>query len=111
MNKSARWIWKKSEDKENTWLDFIKKFSLKSVPKKAVARIAADSKYRLYINGAVAVFEGGLKRGPSEKGTYYDEVEISRYLREGENTFAVLVEYFGKSGPRTASRNMNPSAG
>lgn len=98
MNTGAKWIWKKSEDRENTWLDFIKKFSLKSVPEKAVARIAADSKYRLYINGEVAVIEGGLKRGPSEKGTYYDEAEISRYLREGENTFAVLVEYFGKSG-------------
>ena len=71
MNKGAKWIWKKSEDK-NTWLDFIKKFSLNSVPEKAYARIAADSKYRLYINGAVAVLEGGLKRGPSEKGTYYD---------------------------------------
>ena len=54
MNKGAKWIWKESKDK-NTWLDFIKKFSLKDVPEKAVARIAADSKYRLYINGAVAV--------------------------------------------------------
>ena len=98
MHTGAKWIWKKSEDKENTWLNFVKTFTMEGAPEKAYARIAADSKYRLYINGVIAVLEGGLKRGPSKNGTYYDEVEITQYLHAGENTFAVLVEYFGKSG-------------
>lgn len=98
MHTGAKWIWKKSEDKENTWLNFVKTFTMEGSPEKAYARIAADSKYRLYINGVIAVLEGGLKRGPSKNGTYYDEVEITQYLHAGENTFAVLVEYFGKSG-------------
>ena len=98
MHGGTKWIWKKNESTANTWLNFIKKFTVEEVPETAYACIAVDSKYRLYINGVLAVPEGGLKRGPSKNGTYYDEVEISGYLKKGENTLAILAEYFGKSG-------------
>ena len=98
MNVNAKWIWKSGENSENTWMNFIKTFELGSVPETAVARIAAESKYWLYINGTLAVFEGGLKRGPSKNSTYYDEIDIAKYLKKGENTVAILVEYFGKNG-------------
>lgn len=52
----------------------------------------------MWINGRLVVFEGGLKRGPSPYDTYYDPVEIAPYLQNGENTIAVLVWHFGKSG-------------
>lgn len=98
MDSNTKWIWKNGESSENTWLNFVKKFDLTSVPQTAPAQIAVDSKYWLYINGVLAVFEGGIKRGPTRNSTYYDEVDIAKYLKEGENTIAVLVWYFGKSG-------------
>lgn len=98
MHTTTKWIWKNGENTENTWMCFVKKINLASAPKTVMAKIAADSKYWLYINGKCAVFEGGLKRGPSKHETYYDEVDISKYLKVGENTIAVLVWYFGKNG-------------
>lgn len=98
MSSSAKWIWKNGENDANTWMNFVKKFHLTAVPQSAAAKIAVDSKYWLYINGVQAVFEGGVKRGPTRNSTYYDELDISEYLKEGENTIAVLVWYFGKSG-------------
>ncbi len=98
MNTSAKWIWKNGETDENTWMCFVKKFDLGRRPSRAEVKIAADSKYWLYVNGKLAVFEGGVKRGPSRSGIYYDEPDIKEYFREGENTVAVLVWFFGKSG-------------
>ena len=95
---SAKQIWKNGENNENTWMCLVKQTVLDTVPESVVAKIAVDSKYWLYINGETAVFDGGIKRGPSKNGTYYEEVEIGKHLRNGENTIAVLVWYFGKSG-------------
>ncbi|MEG1729496.1 MAG: alpha-L-rhamnosidase C-terminal domain-containing protein [Bacteroidaceae bacterium] len=82
----------------NSWYLFRKTFKLKNVDKEVLARIAVDSKYWLYINGSLVVFEGGLKRTASEHGTYYDCVDIAPYLREGDNVIGVLVWYFGRTG-------------
>lgn len=87
----------------NTWIAYRKTLSIDSVPETLYARIAADSKYWLWINGELAVFEGGLKRGPMPSGTYYDVVDIASYLTTGENTIAIMVCYFGKNGFSHAS--------
>ncbi|MBQ5663818.1 MAG: alpha-L-rhamnosidase N-terminal domain-containing protein [Bacteroidaceae bacterium] len=83
---------------ENTWQIFRKKIVLDKKPDKAQARIAADSKYWLWINGNLAVFEGSLKRGPAPGDHYCDIVDISKYLKKGENCIAVLTWFFGKGG-------------
>ncbi len=98
MTEAAKQIWINGENGENTWICFRRKIKLDKAPKSANVKIAVDSKYRLYINGSTVVFEGGLKRGPSKHETYYDELDITRYLKRGENTIAVLVRYFGKNG-------------
>lgn len=87
-----------SQSLPNQWLCYRKVTEVQSVPQKAIARIAADSKYWLWINGRQVVFEGGLKRGPAPGETYYDEVDIAPFLQKGENTIAALVWYFGKNG-------------
>ncbi len=95
----ARWInTERCQSSPNTWLAYRKTVSLDDVPSALTAHIAADSKYWLWINGDLVVFEGGLKRGPSPADTYYDSVEIAPYLTKGENTIAVLVWHFGKNG-------------
>ena len=87
-----------SQNESNTWIDFRKDIDLATVPSRVTAKIACDSKYWLWINGEMAVFEGQLKRGPTPNDTYYDEVDIAPYLKEGQNTIAVLLWYFGKDG-------------
>ena len=82
----------------NTWIAFRKVQALDSVPASVVAKIGADTKYWLWINGEPVVFEGGLKRGPSPGSGYYDEIEIAPYLKKGDNTIAVLLWHFGKNG-------------
>ena len=95
---AAKWIWQDDDGPANTWMCFRKTFTLASLPTSLVATIAVDSKYWLWINGRLAVFEGGLKRGPTPDDGYYDEVEIRDFLVAGDNTVALLVWYWGKSG-------------
>jgi len=93
----ARWIGPDSKE-PNSWICFRKELDINEKPENAIAKIACDSKYWLWINGEMAVFEGQLKRGPTPEDTYYDSVDISSFLKEGENTIAILVWYFGKHG-------------
>jgi alpha-L-rhamnosidase len=96
--KQADWIWQKVDGPANTWMAFRKEIKLDRQPKTALAKIAVDSKYWLWINGEMAVFEGGLKRGPNRQDTYCDEVDLAGYLKKGNNTIAVLVWFWGKGG-------------
>ncbi|MBQ9474878.1 MAG: glycoside hydrolase [Bacteroidales bacterium] len=80
------------------WIAYREDVQVGAIPSQVIARIAADSKYWLWINGEMAVFEGGLKRGPAPNASYVDEVDISPYLQTGKNRIAVLQCYFGKSG-------------
>lgn len=97
----AQWITATSvssgndEDHPNTWMSFIKTFNLDKKPAEAIARIGADSKYWLKVNNKTVVFEGSLKRGPEPGAGYYDEIDLAKHLKKGENTIEVLVWYFG----------------
>jgi hypothetical protein len=82
----------------NQWACYRRTVELRSAPTQALARIAVDSKYWLWINGELVVFEGQLKRGPTPNDTYYDQVDLAPHLRRGKNTFALLLWYFGKHG-------------
>lgn len=61
-------------------------------------RIAVDSKYWLWVNGELVVFEGGLKRGPNPNSSYVDVFDHVKGLVKGKNKLDVLVWYFGKDG-------------
>ena len=91
----ANWIWDKENlTEENTWMCFNKKVTLENGLEELIAHISADSKYWLYINGETVVFDGSVKRGPSENSCYYDSIDIAPYLQEGENTVCALVWYW-----------------
>ncbi|MDX2758440.1 alpha-L-rhamnosidase-related protein [Streptomyces europaeiscabiei] len=94
---TAKWIWAPTST-ANQWVAFRRSFTLGSAPSKAVTQIAADSKYWLWVNGTLVVFDGQLKRGPNPTDTYYDEIDLAPYLTSGSNTVALLVWYFGKQG-------------
>lgn len=94
----GQWIAPSVIDSPNVWMAFRKDVELDNAPTKAVAEIAADSKYWLWINGDIVVREGGLKRGPDPRNTYYDEIDLGGHLKKGKNEIAILVWYFGKEG-------------
>ena len=95
----AKWISRSyAAGTGNTWIAFQKKVDIQSVPAELPAKIAADSKYWLWINGKMAVFEGGLKRGPAPGDGYYDIVDIAPYLQPGENCISILLWYLGRNG-------------
>ena len=83
-------------DEPNQWIAFRRDVTLDAAPASALARIAVDSKYWLWVNGQLVVFEGGLKRGPTPTDSYFDQVELAPYLLKGENQIALLLLYFGK---------------
>jgi Alpha-L-rhamnosidase N-terminal domain./Bacterial alpha-L-rhamnosidase. len=95
----ASWISiKKDLQKGNQWICFRKEINIKEKNSSIPMHIAVDSKYWLWVNGKLVVFEGELKRGPNPNDTYYDTIELSSYLHKGNNTIAVLVWYWGKNG-------------
>ncbi|NLT04569.1 MAG: glycoside hydrolase [Bacteroidales bacterium] len=93
----AQWIWQEADGPKDTWLCLRKTVQLETKPEKALARIAADSKYWLWINGEMVVFEGQLRRDRQEE-TYYDVVDLAPYLKKGSNTLAALVWFWDKEG-------------
>ncbi len=100
----AKWIWLDEEkSSKNVWLCFNKTINIAESVNELKAKIAAENKYWLYINGNCVVREGGLKRGPTPTGCYYDEVDISEFLVPGENLISVLVWYWGNEASYSSS--------
>ncbi|RZL16836.1 MAG: glycoside hydrolase [Pedobacter sp.] len=98
-SREVQWIVPSTASNEaNSWLAYRKVVHLSEKPAQIITKIAADSKYWLWINEKLVVFEGSLKRGPDPENTYYDEIDLAPYVHKGKNTVAVLVWYFGKEG-------------
>jgi len=105
---NAQWIWQQEDGPSNTWMSFRKTINLDEVPQQAEAHIAVDSKFWLWINGEMVLFEGGLSRGPRPAGewirrnditpanSWSQTVDIQPYLKKGENTIAILTWYWGR---------------
>lgn len=92
----APWLWVSHSRQANQWAAF--RAHLYAHGGAAMATVAADTKYYLYVNGQLAVFEGGLNRGPVPGGAYGDRIDLSPYLKQGENVIAALVWYWGNGG-------------
>ncbi len=105
---NAQWIWQQADGPSNTWMSFRKTVKLDEVPAKVEALIAVDSKFWLWINGEMVLFEGGLARGPRPVGewdrkngitpsnSWFEKLDIKPYLKKGENTIAILTWYWGR---------------
>jgi hypothetical protein len=73
---------------------FRKRFILESVPERVPARITADSRYLLYVNGR-EVNRGPVRSQP--RRLQYDLLDLAPFLQAGENVIAVLVKYYGST--------------
>ena len=79
------------EQYQNRHILFRKKFHLADT-KNAMLKITADDYYKLYINGQF-VTQGPAAGYPN--AYYYNELDVSKYLQKGKNTFAVHTYYQG----------------
>ncbi len=89
----ARWIWYPMERcLANTIILFRKTINLSTVPVKASGYILADSRYKLTIN------EKRIQWGPAPCDPRWleaDPLDLSGYLKTGENVIACTVLYYG----------------
>lgn len=88
---------------ENALYAFRKTFTLDAtVP--AEMEISAEARYKLYVNGKF--FSHGPCKAPRGK-MYYDAVDVSGALREGENELLVYVAQLNSEDDVTAHRMAN----
>lgn len=92
MSNKTNWIWLDewtAEEKETPVLAlFRKELVIEEPVERAVIRISADSRYKLFVNGHLA--EVGPSKGDRQVW-FLDEVNIGKWLVQGENVLAVQV--------------------
>ena len=72
---------------ENTVYSFLKEVYIDDL-RESVVNVFADARYKLYVNG-VLVAVGPCRQSSEVK--YYDKVDITGYLRLGNNKIEVKV--------------------
>jgi alpha-L-rhamnosidase len=107
----ARWIWAGPAPlpvspigaagipPKETWNRFCylrRTLQLDSIPASVPARVTADSRFVLFVNGVE------VARGPSRsipERLAWTEIDLAPYLRAGRNAIAALVRFYGVPGP------------
>jgi len=107
----ARWIWAAEErhgnrqlfadsstqrESGNRFCYLRRSVTIAQMPDSVPARVTADSRFILYING-VEVGRGPARSNPLRLA--WLEVDLARYLRAGRNTIAALVRFYGAPAP------------
>ncbi len=92
MIKNAKPIWLDSEE-NNQYMEALRSFEVKST-ENAILQICADAEYVAYINGKL-VGTGQFKSFPGKK--FYDEYDISEFVKKGENTLSVIAYHQGQT--------------
>ncbi len=93
MFKKAKTIWYKNALERDDFADFSSKFAGKT-GNKYILNINCDSDYNLYVNGTLAGF-GQYASYPGYQ--ICDTLDISPFVKEGENTLCIIVWYYGVS--------------
>ena len=71
-------------------------FALAAVPERAPARVTADSRYLLFVNGVEAA-RGPVRGNP--RRLRYDALDLAPLLRPGRNVLAAQARFFGSANP------------
>ena len=87
---NARWIWLDKSSVCDQYAEFFSSFTVND--EKVVLRISVDGDYTAFINGNVVGFN---QYGDYEHFKVYDEIDISEFVKQGENDFALLCWHFG----------------
>ena len=90
---TAKWIWHAQSDGPVYNQTVIARKSLPlHKPRQGTMRITADSFYRLSVNGQW-VADGPCRCWPEH--FQYDVLDVSNYLRDGDNQLEVVARYYG----------------
>ena len=93
----AKWIWNApNTQNKDEYVEFYKSLQL-TANEKTVIRISCDGDYTLFINGK---YVESNQYGDFEHYKIYDELDISAFLKDGKNDFAVLVWHSGYNSSR-----------
>lgn len=103
MLNKAKWIWTDSDFQPNKRANFFFETELTQVPNTVELEIGCETKYWLFVNGELVVFDGGLFRESMPGCGYFDRVDITSHLKVGKNSIIVHVWYFGNGGRNNKS--------
>jgi alpha-L-rhamnosidase len=107
----ARWIWAgpaplpvspigaagiPPKESWNRFCYLRRTVQLDAVPASVPARVTADSRFVLFVNG-VEVARGPARSIPERLA--WTEIDLAMYLRAGRNAIAALVRFYGVPGP------------
>lgn len=84
--KKSDWIWLDGYDSVNTYVTFYDRVNLPHKNGTFQFFVSVDTNYALYINGKQAA-TGQYADYPFDK--VYDELDVTEYLQEGENTLVI----------------------
>jgi alpha-L-rhamnosidase len=108
---NARWIWAAeplipvtpvapaASVPRELWNRFCylrKTFELERVPHSVAARVTADSRYVLYVNGH-EIARGPARSNPARLS--WKELDLAPHLTDGRNVIAALVRFYGQPNP------------
>lgn len=88
---NANWIWTNDENKSDEYVQFRDSF-IAIEKSKCIINICSDSNYTLWVNNEIAAF-GQYVSFPDKK--FYDSIDISSFIKTGNNLVAILVWYYG----------------
>ncbi len=91
----GRWTWLAKEDADVPDGLFRRSFELAEVPVRVPARLTADTRYRLFVNG-IETSAGPIRSQPHR--WRYDLVDLAPYLRSGRNVLALQVKHLRGGG-------------
>ena len=94
MKGEGKWIWLAGDagTDYNEAAEFRATFACAKKPRRAHISIAADTWYRLRVNG---VWAGDGPGRSCPEHFRYDVIDLAKLLKAGENTLEILVRYFG----------------
>ena len=92
---NAKWIWCHSAAQVDEYGEFFTSFFWQNG--KTVCRISCDGDYTLWVNGN---FVASNQYGDYEHYKIYDEIDVTPWLKSGENRLAVLVWHYGDNSSR-----------
>src|SRR6478735_2813969 len=92
----ARWIGPTENKSQYGVYHFRKTFTLSAPPEKFIIHMSGDNRYRLFVNGNY------VTEGPQLSDLRhwrFESLDISKNLKQGENTLAIQVAYGGEVAP------------
>ena len=92
----AKWIWPNASAGKDEYSEFFLPFTYDGKGK-VICRISCDGDYTLFINGQ---YVASNQYGDFEYYKIYDELDVTSFVKAGENKMAVLVWHFGEDTMR-----------